>query len=146
MPGIDPNTVKQIILNSIQGGEFDNNGNLIGKISLKKLFQQFGTDMTFMKISLDGDKINMYIATDAKLEPIELDNGVKIDLSQYTGTSIVKIPLKKKFIDDLTQVANMPIIGVEEVKVDDTTDVVIKVNTGKKMTGQIKQTKGDIDF
>jgi hypothetical protein len=146
MSKFDPNTVKQILLNSIQGGDVDNNGNLIAKISLKKLFQQFATDMDFIKISLDGDNIYLYIATKIGFEPIQLDNGLKIDLSQYTGTSIVKIPIKKKFIDDLIQIANMPIIGIEEVKIGDTTDVVIKVNTGRRMAPQPTQAGGGIDF
>jgi len=146
MSKFDVNIMKSILLNSVQGGDVDNNGNLIAKISLKKLFQQFTTDMNFIRISLDGDNIHLYIATKVGFEPIQLDNGVKIDLSQYTGTSIVKIPIKKKFIDDLTQIANMPIIGIEEVKVGETTDVVIKVNTGRKMAQQPTQTGGDIDF
>jgi len=146
MPGIDSNTVKQIILNSVQGGDVDNNGNLIAKISMKKLFQQFATDMDFIRISLDNDNIYLYIATKVSLEPIQLENGLKIDLSQYTGTAIVKIPIKRKFIDDLTQMVNMPIIGVEEVKVGDSTDVVIKVNTGKRVMPQPMQTGGAIDF
>ncbi len=40
----------------------------------------------------------------------------------------------------------MPIIGIEEVKVGDTTDVIIKVNTGRKMTQQPTQAGGAIDF
>jgi len=146
MSKLDANTVKSILLNSIQGGDVDNNGNLIAKISLKKLFQQFATDMDFIRISLDNDNIYLYIATKVSLEPIQLDNGLKIDLSQYTGTAIVKIPIKRKFIDDLTQMANMPIIGVEEIKIGETTDVVIKVNTGRKMTQQSTQVGGGIDF
>ena len=146
MPEIDPNTVKQIILNSIQGGDVDNNGNLIAKISLKKLLQQFGTDMTFLKITLDGDKINLYISAKVPLEPIKLTNGLTIDLNEYSEDAIVKLPLKKKFIEDFVKLANMPIIGIEEVKTGDTSDVVIKVNTGRKVTPQSTQTGGGIDF
>jgi len=146
MSKIDSNTVKQILLNSVQGGDIDRNGNLVAKISLTKLFQQFSTDMDFIKISLDGENIYLYISTKVTLEPIQLENGLTIDLSEYTGVSIVKIPIKKKFIDDLTQMANMPIMGVEEVKVGDTTDVIIKVNTGRKMSQQLKQMGGGIDF
>lgn len=141
----DANAMKNILLNSVQGGDVDSNGNLIAKVSLIKLFQQFANDMTFAKISLDGDNIYLYIATQVKFDPIQLDSGIRLDLSQYTGTSIVKIPLKKKFIDDLTQMANMPIIGIEEVKIGDTTDVVIKINTGRKMSQQ-PTTGGAIDF
>ena len=146
MPELDPNTVKQIILNSIQGGDVDNNGNLIAKISLKKLLQQFGTDMTFLKITLDGDKINLYISAKVPLEPINLTNGLTIDLNEYSEDAIVKLPLKKKFIEDFVKLANMPIIGIEEVKEGDTSDVVIKVNTGRKMTQQPTQAGGAIDF
>ena len=146
MPELDPNTVKQIILNSIQGGEVDDNGNLVAKISLKKLLQQFGADMTFLKISLDGDKINIYISAKVPLEPIKLTNGLTIDLNEYSENAVVKLPLKKKFIEDFVRLANMPIIGIEEVKVGDTTDVVIKVNTGRKVTPQSTQTGGGIDF
>jgi len=146
MSKIDANIVKQILLNSVQGGDIDRNGNLVAKISLTKLFQQFSTDMNFIKISLDSENIYLYISAKVGLEPIELENGLKIDLSEYTGDSIIKIPIKKKFIDDLTQMANMPIIGVEEVKIGDTTDVIIKVNTGRKMLQQFTQTGGVIDF
>jgi len=146
MPELDPNTVKQIILNSIQGGDVNNNGNLIAKISLKKLLQQFGTDMTFLKITLDGDKINLYISAKVPLEPINLTNGLTIDLNEYSEDAIVKLPLKKKFIEDFVKLANMPIIGIEEVKEGDTSDVVIKVNTGRKMTQQPTQAGGAIDF
>jgi len=146
MPEVDPEKVRQIILNSIQGGEFDSNGNLIGKISLRKLFQQFGTDLTFLKISLENDKINMYISGNAPLEPIKLDNGLEINLTEYAEKAIVKMPIKKKFIEDFVKMANMPIIGLEEVKVDDTTDVILKVNTGKKMTRPTTQLGGGIDF
>ena len=146
MSQLDANTVKQIILNSIQGGDVDNNGNLIAKISLKKLLQQFGTDMTFMKITLDGDKINLYISAKVPLEPIKLTNGLTIDLNEYSEDAIVKLPLKKKFIEDFVKLANMPIIGIEEVKVGDSSDVVIKVNTGKKVTPQPTPTGGGIDF
>jgi hypothetical protein len=146
MSKFDSNTVKTILLNSVQGGDIDNNGNLIAKISLTKLFQQFATDMNFMKISLDGDNIYLYISAKVNLEPIQLENGLRIDLNQYTGTAIVKIPLKRKFIDDLTQTVNMPIIGIEEVKVGDSTDVVIKINTGKKVAPQPAKTGGVIDF
>jgi len=146
MSKIDSNTVKQILLNSVQGGDIDVNGNLIAKISLTKLFQQFSTDMNFIKISLDNENIYLYISAKVGLEPIELENGLKIDLSQYTGVSIIKIPIKKKFINDITETANMPIIGVEEVKIGDTTDVIIKVNTGRKMLQQFTQTGGAIDF
>jgi hypothetical protein len=146
MSKIDSNTVKQILLNSVQGGDIDRNGNLVAKISLTKLFQQFSTDMNFIKISLDGENIYLYISAKITLEPIQLENGLKINLSEYTGDSIIKIPIKKKFIDELTQMANMPIIGVEEVKIGDTTDVIIKVNTGRKMLQQFTQTGGAIDF
>jgi len=146
MSQIDPNTVKQIILNSIQGGEVDNNGNLIGKISLKKLFQQFGTDMTFIKISLDGDKINMYISAKVPLEPIKLDNGLTVDLNEYSEKATVKLPIKKKFIEDFVKLANMPIIGMEEVQVGDTTDVILKVNTSRKLQLQPEPKGGAIDF
>ncbi len=146
MPELDPNTVKQILLNSIQGGDVDNNGNLIAKISLKKLLQQFGTDMTFLKITLDGDKINLYISAKVPLEPIKLTNGLTIDLNEYSEDAIVKLPLKKKFIEDFVKLANMPITGIEEVKIGDTSDVVIKVNTGRKVTPQPTQTGGGIDF
>jgi hypothetical protein len=146
MPEINLDTVKQIILNSIQGGDVDNNGNLIAKISLKKLLQQFGTDMTFLKITLDGDKINLYISAKVPLEPIKLTNGLTIDLNEYSEDAIVKLPLKKKFIEDFVKLANMPIIGIEEVKVGDTSDVVIKVNTGRKVTTQTQPTGGGIDF
>jgi len=146
MSKLDSSTVKQILLNSVQGGDIDRNGNLIAKISLIKLFQQFSNDMNFIKISLDNENIYLYISTKVGLEPIELENGLRVDLSQYTGTSIVKIPIKKKFIDDLTQMANMPIVGIEEVKVNDTTDVIIKVNTGRRMSQQPTQTGGVIDF
>jgi|GEM_PF-5629858 len=146
MPELDPNTVKQILLNSIQGGDVDNNGNLIAKISLKKLLQQFGTDMVFLKITLDGDKINLYISAKVPLEPIKLTNGLTIDLNEYSEDAIVKLPLKKKFIEDFVKLANMPIIGIEEVKIGDTSDVVIKVNTGRKVTPQPTPTGGGIDF
>jgi len=146
MSKIDANIVKQILLNSVQGGDIDRNGNLVAKISLTKLFQQFSTEMNFIKISLDGENIYLYISAKITLEPIQLENGLKINLSEYTGDSIIKIPIKKKFIDDLTQMANMPIIGVEEVKIGDTTDVIIKVNTGRKMLQQFTQTGGVIDF
>ena len=146
MPELDPNTVKQILLNSIQGGDVDNNGNLIAKISLKKLLQQFGTDMTFLKITLDGDKINLYISAKVPLEPIKLTNGLTIDLNEYSEDAVVKLPLKKKFIEDFVKLANMPIIGIEEVKIGDTSDVVIKVNTGRKVTPQPTPTGGAIDF
>jgi hypothetical protein len=146
MPEVDRETVKKIILNSIQGGEVDNNGNLIGKISLKKLFQQFGSDMTFLKISLDGDKINMYISSKVPLEPIKLDNGLTIDLAEYSEKATVKLPIKKKFIEDFVKLANMPIIGMEEVQVDDTTDVILKVNTNKKLQPSPEPKGGAIDF
>jgi hypothetical protein len=146
MSKIDANIVKQILLNSVQGGDIDRNGNLVAKISLTKLFQQFSTDMNFIKISLDGENIYLYISAKITLEPIQLENGLKINLSEYTGDSIIKIPIKKKFIDELTQMANMPIIGVEEVKIGDTTDVIIKVNTGRKISQQFTQTGGVIDF
>jgi len=146
MPELDPNTVKQILLNSIQGGDVDNNGNLIAKISLKKLLQQFGTDMTFLKITLNSDKINLYISAKVPLEPIKLTNGLTIDLNEYSEDAIVKLPLKKKFIEDFVKLANMPIIGIEEVKIGDTSDVVIKVNTGRKVTPQPTPTGGGIDF
>jgi len=146
MSEINPNTVKQIILNSIQGGEVDGNGNLIGKISLKKLFQQFGTDMTFLKISLDGDKINIYISAKVPLETIKLTNGLTIDLNEYTEKAVIKLPMKKKFIEDFVKLANMPIIGMEEVQVDDTTDVILKVNTNKKLQPSPEPKGGAIDF
>ena len=146
MPELDPETVKKIILNSIQGGDVDNNGNLIAKISLKKLLQQFGTDMTFLKITLDGDKINLYISAKVPLEPIKLTNGLTIDLNEYSEDAIVKLPLKKKFIEDFIKLANMPIVGIEEIKVGDTSDVVIKVNTGRKVAPQPTPTGGGIDF
>jgi len=146
MSRIDGNTVKSILLNSVQGSDVDNNGNLIAKISLKKLFQQFSTDMNFIRISLDNENINLYIATKVNFEPIQLENGLKIDLNQYTGTAIIKMPIKRKFIDDLVQTVNMPIIGIEEIKVDDTTDVVIKVNTGKRVAPLPIQSGGEIDF
>jgi len=146
MPEIDSNTVKQIILNSIQGGDVDNNGNLVAKISLKKLLQQFGTDMTFLKITIDGDKINLYISAKVPLEPIKLTNGITIDLNEYSEDAIVKLPLKRKFIEDFIKLANMPIIGIEEIKTGDTSDVVIKVNTGRKVTPQPTPTGGGIDF
>jgi len=146
MSQLDANTVKQIILNSIQGGDVDNNGNLIAKISLKKLLQQFGTDMTFLKITLDGDKINLYVSAKVPLEPIKLTNGLTIDLNEYSEEAIVKLPLKKKFIEDFVKLANMPIIGIEEVKTGDTSDVVIKVNTGRKVTPQPTAPGGEIDF
>jgi hypothetical protein len=146
MPELDPNTIKQILLNSIQGGDVDNNGNLIAKISLKKLLQQFGTDMTFLKITLNSDKINLYISAKVPLEPIKLTNGLTIDLNEYSEDAVVKLPLKKKFIEDFVKLANMPIIGIEEVKIGDTSDVVIKVNTGRKVTPQPTPTGGGIDF
>ncbi len=40
----------------------------------------------------------------------------------------------------------MPITGIEEVKIGDTSDVVIKVNTGRKVTPQPTPTGGGIDF
>ena len=146
MSEIDPNTVKQIILNSVQGGEVDDNGNLVAKISLKKLFQQFGTDMTFLKISLDGDKIIMYISSKVPLEAIKLKNGLTIDLNEYSEKAIVKLPIKKKFIEDFVKLANMPIIGMEEVQVNDTTDVILKVNTNKKLQPSPEPKGGAIDF
>ena len=82
MSKFDANTMKSILLNSVQGGDVDNNGNLVAKISLTKLFQQFATDMNFIRISLDGDNIYLYIATKVGFEPIQLDSGVKIDLTQ----------------------------------------------------------------
>ena len=142
---VDAETMKQILLNSIQGGDVDREGRLIGKISLKKLFQQLATDMEFIKISLDNEKIYLYISADAFLNPIQLDNGATLDLRQYTEKAILKLPIKRSFIDDLTKLANMPIIGIEEIKVGDTTDVVMKVDTGKRMT-QTPQTGGAIDF
>jgi len=146
MSEIDANTVKQIILNSIQGGDVDSNGNLIGKISLKKLFQQFGTDMTFTKISLDGDKINMYISAKVPLETIKLANGLTVNLNEYTEKATIKLPIKKRFIEDFVKLANMPIIGMEEVQVGDTTDVILKVNTSRKLQLQPEPKGGAIDF
>jgi len=146
MPELDSNIIKQIILNSIHGSDIDNDGNLIAKISLKKLLQQFGTDMTFLKISLENDKINLYISTKVPLEPIKLMNGLTINLNEYSEDAILKLPLKKKFIEDFVKLANMPIIGIEEVKTDDSSDVVIKVNTRKKITPQPTPTGGEIDF
>jgi hypothetical protein len=65
-----------------------------------------------------------------------------IDLNEYSEDAIVKLPLKKKFIEDFVKLANMPIIGIEEIN----SDVVIKVNTGRKITPQPTQTGGGIDF
>ena len=134
---MDAETVKKVLLNSVQGGDVDESGTLIAKVSMKKLFQQFSNDLQFTKISLDNENIYLYIVTKVQLNPIQLENGVTLDLSQYTGDAIVKIALKRKFLDDLTKIASMPILGVEELN----GDVLIKVNTGKKM-----QQGGAIDF
>ncbi|CAH69426.1 hypothetical protein [Deltalipothrixvirus pozzuoliense] len=143
---IDQNTMRTILLNSVQGGDVDANGNLIAKVSLMKLFQQFGSDITFSRITLDGDTINLYILSTINWQPIDVGNGITLDLRQYAGTTVIKIPIKKKFLDDLTQIANLPIVGVEQVNVNNTTDVVIKINTGKKMTATTSSSPPTIDF
>jgi len=143
---LDADTIKNILLNSVQGGDVDGNGNLIAKVSLTKLFQQFAEDMKFIKATLEGDMINLYIAASVNLQPIQVDNGITLDLSKYTGTAIIKIPIRKKFIDDLVQLTNMPIVGVEEVKTGNTSDVIVKVNTGRKVTSVPETKGGEVDF
>jgi len=102
--------------------------------------------MTFTKISLDGDKINMYISAKVPLETIKLANGLTVDLNEYTEKATIKLPIKKKFIEDFVKLANMPIIGMEEVQVGDTTDVILKVNTSRKLQLQSEPKGGAIDF
>ncbi|CAJ31666.1 hypothetical protein AFV7_gp46 [Betalipothrixvirus pezzuloense] len=129
--------VKNVLLQAIQGGDIDEQGNLIAKLSIMKLFQQFSTEIQIVKVTLEGDYINLYVSSKPKIDPIQVGNGVTLDIGKYVGVAITKIPINKAFLSEL----NLPIIGVEEVKVGDTTDVVLKINTGKKMP-----TTGAIDF
>lgn len=134
---MDAETVKKVLLSSVQGGDIGSNGNLIAKISLMRLFQQFAKDMEITKISLDGDYINIYISAQVNWQPIDVGNGINVDISKYVTSTMVKLTLKKKFIDDLMSIANLPIVGVEQVGVGNTTDVVIKVDTGRKLESTI---------
>lgn len=129
--------VKNVLIQAIQGGDIDEQGNIVAKISIMKLFQQFSTEIQIVKVTLEGDYINLYVSSKPKIEPIQIGDGMTLDIGKYVGVAITKIPINKAFLGEL----GMPIVGLEEVKVGDTTDVVLKINTGKK----IPET-GSIDF
>ena len=119
--------IKQALIKSAKGGEFDDKGNLVVKVSIKKLFAELSTDIIIDKVVKSDTEFVIYgnVNKETAINMIaQGDPKTKEVLNKYMNALAVRVSFAVSMITEL-----FPGSAVEQ----EGDDVVVKLNTGRKV-------------